>query len=38
MQIIDSDHVMKATEIYVQDDKIFMILEFMDGKELTKVI
>lgn len=38
MKIIDSPYVMKATEIYQHQRKLYIILEFMDGSELTKII
>ena len=35
LQLINSDFVMKAEAIYEWEDKLFIFLEFMDGKELT---
>lgn len=38
LQLIDSEHVIKAEEIYEWNDKLYLFLEFMDGKELTEII
>ena len=38
MQMINSDYVMRAVEIYVHNHKLYIILEYMDGNEITKII
>ena len=38
MQIIDSPYVMKAEEIYEYKKRVYIIMEFMDGKEITQII
>ena len=35
MQIINSPYVMKAEEIYQHNNRLFIILEYMDGNEIT---
>ena len=38
MQMINSPYVMRADEIYVHNHKLYIILEYMDGNEITKII
>ena len=38
LQMIDSDHVIKAVDIYNFNDRTYLFLDYMNGKELTKVI
>ena len=38
LQIIDSDYVIKAEGIYEHNERLILLLEFMDGKELTKIL
>ena len=36
--MIDSDYVMKPEEIYEWNDRFYLCLEYMDGKDLSKII
>ena len=38
MQRINSPFVMRADEIYEHNGKLYIILEYMDGNEITKII
>ena len=38
LQMIDSEHVIKAIDIYNFNNRTYLFLDYMDGKELTKVI
>ena len=38
LQMIDSEHVIKAVDIYNHNDRTYLFLDYMNGKELTKVI
>ena len=38
LRLINSDYVIKAEEIYEYDDRLFLFLDYMDGKELTQII
>ena len=38
MQVIDSDYTMSVLEIYEYNEKIYLILDHMDGSELTRLI
>ena len=38
LQMIDSEHVIKAVDIYNFNNRTYLFLDYMDGKELTKVI
>ena len=38
LQLINSEHVIKAEEIYEFDDRLYLFLDYMDGKELTTII
>ena len=38
MQRINSPFVMRADEIYQHNNKLYIILEYMDGNEITKII
>ena len=38
MQKINSPFVMRAEEIYQHEQKLYIILEYMDGNAITKII
>ena len=38
LQLIDSEYVIKISEIYEWENKLYMLLPYMDGKSLTNVI
>ena len=37
LQIINSDYVMRAEAIYEYNERLYLFLEFMDGKSLTEI-
>ena len=38
IRMIDSEYVMKAEEIYEWKDRFYLCLEYMDGKDLSRII
>ena len=38
LQALDSDFVIRAEEIYQWDERLYVFLDYMDGKEITNVI
>ena len=38
LQMINSEHVIKAVDIYNFNNQTYLFLDYMNGKELTKVI